>query len=320
MADRRRGLCVFPFFFTLRPLALSAFFAEHLHAFLEYLTLQRRMSRHTVSAYQSDLTLFFRFIAEGGPVPPDMNTREGIQRFLQFCRQRRLSSRTNARRLAALRAFFRFLREQGLSTENPASEVDAPKTGLILPEALSIEEVECLLQSPRTTAPLDLRNHAMLSLLYASGLRVSELVGLTVNGCSLGNGYVRVLGKGGKERIVPFSPHTGEVLRNYMERARPLLVKGRPNSLLFLSNRGAAMTRTRFWQVVREAARKAGIQKEIHPHMLRHSFATHLLNGGADLRSVQMMLGHADIATTQIYTHVDAERLKSAHKRFHPRG
>jgi integrase/recombinase XerD len=165
-----------------------------------------------------------------------------------------------------------------------------------------------------------LRNYAMLHLLYASGLRVSELVSLPVNGCNLASGHVRILGKGNKERVVPFSAVAGSTIRDYLDRGRPLLLKGKPSPILFCSNRGTAMTRNRFWQIIRETAQRAGISREISPHMLRHSFATHLLAGGADLRSVQMMLGHTDIATTQIYTHVDGDRLKSVHQRFHPRG
>ncbi len=185
---------------------------------------------------------------------------------------------------------------------------------------LSIAEVDTLLHLPELTSPLVLRNYAMLHLLYASGLRVSELVNLPVNSCSLSSGYIRILGKGNKERVVPFSAATGIRIKEYIERARPLILKGKPTTMLFISNRGVAMTRNRFWQIIREIALRAGINKPISPHILRHSFATHLLAGGADLRSVQMMLGHTDISTTQIYTHVDTDRLKSTHKRFHPRG
>ena len=160
----------------------------------------------------------------------------------------------------------------------------------------------------------------MLYLLYASGLRVSELVNLPVNGCNLKSCHLRILGKGNKERIIPFSETAGALIKDYIERGRPLILKHKPSPLLFISNRGTSMTRNRFWQIIREVALAAGINKEISPHILRHSFATHLLAGGADLRSVQMMLGHTDISTTQIYTHVDSARLKSTHQRFHPRG
>ena len=249
-----------------------------------------------------------------------MIDKEQVQQFFQHCHQRRISTRSNARRLAALRAFFLFLQERGVLAVNPLTEIDSPKIGRSLPKALTIAEVDTLLRPPEQPSPLALRNHAMLHLLYASGLRVSELVSLPVSGCNLSSGHLRILGKGNKERVVPFSALAGEMVRDYLERARPLLLKGKPSPMLFCSNRGAAMTRTRFWQIIREIALAAGIGKAISPHMLRHSFATHLLAGGADLRSVQMMLGHTDIATTQIYTHVDSDRLKSIHQRFHPRG
>jgi integrase/recombinase XerD len=194
------------------------------------------------------------------------------------------------------------------------------KSGRPFPRFLSESEVNTLLQRrhgrrhwPCGTTPCSI-------CFYASGLRVSELVNLPVTSCNLASGHLRILGKGDKERIVPFSAITGAIIRDYLEQARPHLLKGKASPLLFCSNRGRAMTRNRFWQIIRQAALAAGLTKEISPHILRHSFATHLLAGGADLRSVQMMLGHADIATTQIYTHVDTDRLKSIHRRFHPRG
>ncbi len=203
---------------------------------------------------------------------------------------------------------------------NPTAEIEAPKIGHSLPKVLGIAEVNSLLQLPELTPPLVLRNYAMLYLLYASGLRVSELVNLPVNGCNLNSCHLRILGKGNKERVIPFSETARALIKDYIERGRPLILKHKPSPLLFISNRGTSMTRNRFWQIIREVALAAGINKEISPHILRHSFATHLLAGGADLRSVQMMLGHTDISTTQIYTHVDTARLKSTHQRFHPRG
>ena len=177
-----------------------------------------------------------------------------------------------------------------------------------------------MLTLPEKSTPLTLRNYAMLHLLYATGIRVSELVNLPMNGCSISCGHVRILGKGNKERMVPFNATAGERIQDYLERGRPALLKNRPSPHLFVSNRGKTMTRNRFWQIIQEMAIQGGITKKISPHTIRHSFATHLLAGGADLRSVQMMLGHADIATTQSYTHVDTSRLKSLHQRFHPRG
>lgn len=284
------------------------------------MTIQRRLAKNTVAAYGADLHSFFGFLARSAPPVPGNISKEQVQQFFQDCHRRRISTRSNARRLAALRAFFLFLQDRGALTVDPLAEIDAPKIGRSLPKALSIAEVDTLLRLPEQISPLTLRNHAMLHLLYASGLRVSELVNLPVNGCNLSNGHLRILGKGNKERVIPFSALAGEMVQAYIDRARPLILKGKPSPLLFCSNRGTGMTRNRFWQIIREVALTAGISKDISPHMLRHSFATHLLAGGADLRSVQMMLGHTDISTTQIYTHIDTDRLKSTHQRFHPRG
>ena len=294
--------------------------AEQLPLFLQYLTVQRRLAVNTIAAYRADLSAFLNFLNLHCRPRPDQIGRDQIQQFFHLEHERGLSARSNGRRLAALRAFCRYLLDQGLIEDNPVAEMDTPKTGRGLPKALSLREVDTLLAQPEIITPLTLRNHAMVHLLYGSGLRVSELVNLPVSGCNLTNCHVRVLGKGDKERVVPFSSAAAAVVRDYLERGRPKLMRRRPSPLLFVSNRGTGMTRNRFWQIIGEIARKAGITHAISPHMLRHSFATHLLAGGADLRSVQMMLGHTDIATTQIYTHVDTSRLKSTHRRFHPRG
>ncbi len=296
-------------------------FNEHIQHFLQHLTIQRRLAHNTVAAYGADLQAFHHFLVHC-QASSDLGSigKEQVQQFFQHCHQQQISTRSNARRLAALRAFFAFLQERGIVTLNPLAEIDSPKIGHRLPKVLSVAEVDSLLRLPEQTPPLLLRNYAMLHLLYASGLRVSELVGLPMKSCNLSGCHLRVLGKGNKERVIPFAATAGVVVQAYIDRGRPLILKGKPSPFLFCSNRGKAMTRNRFWQIIQELGRAAGINKEISPHVLRHSFATHLLAGGADLRSVQMMLGHADIATTQIYTHVDADRLKSIHQRFHPRG
>ncbi len=288
--------------------------------FLQFLSLQRRLAANTIAAYRSDLELFLFFLKPHGISSITEVNKSHIQLFFQHCHRHKISSRTNARRLAALRAFFDHLSTLGKINDNPVSDIDSPKIGTTLPKDLSITEVDLLLELPQIASPLNLRNSAMMHLLYGTGLRVSELVSLDIANCNLTNNHLKVLGKGSKERIVPFAEATGVQLATYLERGRPQLVKNRAERSLFLSNRGKAMTRNRFWQILREQALAKGITKEISPHMLRHSFATHLLSGGADLRSVQMMLGHSDIATTQIYTHVDSDRLKSIHKKFHPRG
>lgn len=203
---------------------------------------------------------------------------------------------------------------------NPFYSVDSPKVGRTLPKALTVAEVTKLLNPPIPMTPLTIRNIAMIHFLYSTGLRVSELVGLTLSACNMNACFVRIRGKGGKERLVPFGTSTKTHLENYFEKSRPNILKGKKSNHLFVTNRGGPMTRLRFWQIIKEMAYTTGISSNISPHMLRHSFATHLLTHGADLRAVQLMLGHSDIATTQIYTHIDQDRLKNIHKKFHPRG
>lgn len=219
-----------------------------------------------------------------------------------------------------MKTFFAFLAAGGQITHNPLTAIDLPRGGRTLPKALTVEEVTRILSLPSVASPLVLRNYAMLCLLYSTGLRVTELVRLPISGCNLTSCFVRVLGKGNKERLVPFGIPAKESLESYLQKARPFILKGKRSNFLFITARGNAMTRLRFWQILDEMTLAAGITKKISPHMLRHSFATHLLSHGADLRAVQMMLGHSDIATTQIYTQIDQDRLKSIHKKFHPRG
>ncbi len=242
-----------------------------------------------------------------------------VHKFLEKCRSRQISHRSNARRISALKRFFAYLHTQNLLSSNPLSTIDTPRIGSSLPKGLSVEQVDRLLTPPAISSPLIQRNYTMLQLLYSTGMRVSELVNLPLTGINLTSCFIRVTGKGDKERLVPFGIPAGDALSSYLDSARPLIMKGRRSNTLFVSNRGKAMTRLRFWQIIKEAARAAGIRKNISPHSLRHSFATHLLTHGADLRSVQLMLGHSDITTTQIYTHVDEKRLKSIHQKFHPR-
>lgn len=244
-----------------------------------------------------------------------------IHDFLEHCKkERNASNRTNARRISALKSLFDFLVKDNHVERNPFNAVDLPRSGKSLPKALSQSEVKKLLSPSTLSTPLAKRDCAMLVLLYSTGLRVSELVQLPLSACNLSAGFIRVIGKGNKERLIPFGNQAKEKIELYLATARPHILKGKRSNHLFITHRGTCMTRLRFWQIVRKNAAAAGITKEISPHMLRHSFATHLLSHGADLRAVQMMLGHSDIATTQIYTHIDQDRLKTIHKRFHPRG
>ncbi|MCF6290195.1 MAG: site-specific tyrosine recombinase XerD [Desulfobacterales bacterium] len=287
--------------------------------FLHYLAAERRLARNTITSYQYDFKSFFSYLA-GRNINslPDI-TAAVIRDYLAWRKSQGISSRSSARSVSMLRAFFRFLAAERLISELPTGVIDLPKIGRALPTVLTVDEVNQLLAADGS-GPLSIRNNAMLHLLYATGLRVSELVKLPLAGVDLNAGHLRVMGKGSKERLVPFGEEAHERLVNYLDQTRPLILKARTSDFLFVTGRGTAMTRLRFWQIIHAAVQHAGINKKVSPHVLRHSFATHLLEHGADLRAVQLMLGHADIATTQIYTHVHATRLKSIHQRFHPRG
>lgn len=243
-----------------------------------------------------------------------------VHRYLERERKSNISHRTNARRVSALKSFFSYLTNEHHIDNNPFYSIDLPKSGRTLPKALTIDEVNRLLSAPSAAKPTQQRDLAMLYLLYSTGLRVTELISLTLMACNLDAGFIRVLGKGDKERLVPFGEAAKEHLDQYLASARQEILRGRKSTYLFVTARGNRMSRARYWQILKRIAAAAGISKSISPHMLRHSFATHLLTHGADLRAVQMMLGHSDITTTQVYTHIDQERLKNIHKKFHPRG
>ncbi len=287
--------------------------------FLHYLITEKRFAENTVAAYNADIHFFLNFLITKKKKLNQVNSKV-VRSFLELCRSRNISNRSNARRISALRSFFHFLTAAHIIQDHPFSNITAPKSGTSLPKGLSVAQVNRLLQPPTIPTPLSQRNHAMLQLLYSTGLRVSELTSLPVTSCNLSSCFIRVLGKGEKERLIPFGTPAKDAIESYLDTARPMILKGRRSNTLFITNRGQGMTRLRFWQIIKEAARAAGIREQLSPHSLRHSFATHLLSHGADLRSVQLMLGHSDITTTQIYTQVDRDRLKSLHKKFHPRG
>ncbi|OAQ20740.1 site-specific tyrosine recombinase XerD [Thermosulfurimonas dismutans] len=290
-------------------------------AFLEYLTLERNLSENTLQSYARDLGDFKEFLEKEGIDDLKEVSIETILLFLESLKRRKLSSSSVARKLSALRSFFRFLELEKGFTNNPLLLVESPKLPQRLPKVLTINEVERLLSAPDTSTPRGLRDKAMLETLYATGLRVSELVALTFSQLNLSAGFVRVFGKGSKERLVPLGDFAREYLERYIREARPKLLSGRSDPpQVFLNRYGKPLTRQRFWQIIKDYARKVGIDTEISPHVLRHSFATHLLEGGADLRAVQMMLGHASLSTTQIYTHLDLKNLRKIHEKHHPRG
>ena len=290
-----------------------------LDLYLDYLTVERGLAANTRASYSADLLKFLAYLKDRRIGEWSEVGYPEVMGFLLRSQEQGLAPRSRARLLSALRGFFKFMVRDSHLTENPVANLTSPRLRRQLPSVLSVAEVEALLAQPDTRLPLGQRDAAMLELLYGTGLRVSELVGLSLGRVNLEVGFLVVLGKGSKERIVPAGEAATEAVRRYLLEARPGLLKGRMTETLFVSNRGAAMTRQGFWKLIKKYGREAGIKKELTPHSLRHSFATHLLERGADLRSVQMMLGHADISTTQIYTHVARERLREVHRKYHPR-
>jgi integrase/recombinase XerD len=295
----------------------SRFLDRELPTYLDHLAVERGLAPASVAAYRGDLESFGRFLA-GRRIEASRVGRPELGRFLAGLKSRGISSRSAARALSAVRGFYAFAGSHLGFREDPTADVESPKLGLALPKTLSEKQVEALLAAPDISRTLGLRDRAMLELLYASGLRVSEIVGLPRDAVDLEAGILRVKGKGGKERLVPFGKSAAHWLVRYLESARPGL-DARRSPTLFLSARGAAMTRQRFWQLIEAYGRKAAIERRLTPHALRHSFATHLLEHGADLRALQMMLGHADISTTQVYTQVSRSRLRRVYDRYHPR-
>ena len=295
-------------------------FTASLDLFLHYLAVEKRLASNSIQAYQRDLGFLIQHLAGRKIFHPGQVRLIHLRNYLHKCTTNGLSAKSIARRLSAFRGFFRFLVASKVIEEDPTANLDSPKQKRSLPKALSLTEVNLLLAGEPGNTPLALRNNAMLHLLYATGLRASELVNIPTTGINLGAGYVRVMGKGNKERLVPFGEEARERMEFYLTMSRKLILKKRKSNAFFVTSRGRAMTRLRFWQIIQEVCLKRGISKRITPHSLRHSFATHLVENGADLRTVQMMLGHADIATTQIYTKVDSSRLRGIHKKFHPRG
>ena len=287
--------------------------------YLAHLRVEAGLSVHTIEAYRSDLRQFLLTLGDEGVADVRQVVPPHVTAFLARVHQRGRAATSRVRYLAALRGFFRFLQAEQVIDRNPMETVAGLKTGLTLPRTLSEQEVTALLDLPSGTRPEQQRDAAMVEVLYAAGLRVSELVGLRVADVRLDVGYVQVTGKGNKQRIVPIGDLARDKLVRYLESARPQLLKGRTSPSLFVTRRGGGLSRQNFWMLLRLRARRAGIPSSISPHVLRHSFATHLLDHGADLRAVQTMLGHASISTTQIYTHVERRRLTQVHERFFPR-
>ncbi|MEA1921842.1 MAG: site-specific tyrosine recombinase XerD [Pseudomonadota bacterium] len=293
-------------------------YSEQVENFLDHLLLERGLSEQTIAAYRVDLTHFGLFLEALGNPEPESLSRTQVSDYILLLKQA-YARRTIRRRFSALNSFFRYLLAKGEIRRQPLAGFDLPQLDKNLPEVLSVVEMKLLLAAPDPETTLGERDKVMLEVLYGAGLRVSELVKLELQQINFNLGIITVLGKGNKERIVPLPLPIISNLRDYIDKGRRQLLKGKSSTYLFLNRSGNSLSREGFWKTLRRYALKAGIKQEVYPHLLRHSFATHLLSGGADLRIVQTLLGHADLATTQIYTQVDAERLKEVYQRYHPR-
>ncbi|WP_411726751.1 site-specific tyrosine recombinase XerD [Methyloglobulus sp.] len=285
--------------------------------FLDAVWVEQGLSENTLAAYGSDLRIFAHWLKDRSML--DVNTGE-LSKFLASRYQEGIGSRSSARILSSLRRFYGYYIRENNITIDPTALIESPRIGRPLPRSLTEEDVELLLNAPETTYNLGFRDKTMLEMLYATGLRVSELVNLKLDQVSLRQGVVRVIGKGNKERLVPVGEEAMSWLENYLGQTRKTLLGERQCSYVFVTNRADSMTRQAFWHIIRRHAKTAGISKTLSPHTIRHAFATHLLNHGADLRVVQLLLGHSNLSTTQIYTHIARERLKELHSKYHPRG
>ena len=290
-----------------------------LDRYLDYLMVEKGLAAQTIEAYSRDLVRYISFLVECERATVSEADTPLILKYLISMREDGLNARSRARHLVSIRGFYRFLVQEEILPSDPSRLIDLPKSGLKLPDVLTIDEVKRLLDAPDPKKPSGCRDAAMLELLYAAGLRVSELITLKLQDVNLTAGYVRVFGKGAKERVVPIGQYAQEKIRRYTNGARRALLKDRISATLFVARAGKPLSRQGFWKLIKRYGLRAGLRKVITPHTLRHSFASHLLEGGADLRAVQTMLGHADIATTQIYTHVARDHLKYLHRKFHPR-
>ena len=296
---------------------LSSQPVDILQAFLDFLSVEKGLSTNTILSYSRDLNKLFRFLKKE-KIPWDGVREENLVKFIHYQSRAGLSSRSLGRLISSLKSFYKFLVLDDVIKKNPAVNLSSPKIWLKLPQFLTFEEVESLLKQPNEKNIRGIRDRAMLELLYATGLRVSELVSLKMRDLNMEEGFLLCRGKGGKERIVPVGRSARGSIRRYLDEARPQIMK-ESSDALFLTSRGGVFTRQGFWKMLKSYAKKADLDLKISPHILRHSFATHLLERGADLRSVQLMLGHTQITTTQIYTHVSRERLRKVYEKYHPR-
>jgi len=291
---------------------------ELIDDFMNYLSVERGLAKNTLESYKRDLKKYTKYLKRKNITDPNNVTRLEVNNFMLFQKDKGLSMSSISRSLAAVKVFHKFLAREGFAKEDKTSLIDSPKLWKKIPEVLSRDEVELIIKAVYPRDTLTMRDKAILELMYASGMRVSEVVGIKLNDLNLDIGFVRCIGKGSKERIIPVGKSAILAITRYLEKSRGKLSK-QPNSFVFLNRSGNRISRQSVWKIIKKYAKMAKIRKEIKPHTLRHSFATHLLERGADLRSVQEMLGHSNISTTQIYTHVNRDRLKEIHEKFHPR-
>ncbi len=292
---------------------------ELIDSFLDYLSVERGLAKNTIAAYRQDLNAYLDFMAGRGINAISRISKGDIVEFMLSEKEKGFSPVSISRHLAAIRMFHRFLSRERILKDDPTALIDSPKLWKRVPDTLSLNEVESLISQPDVRKRQGARDRAILETLYATGMRVSESVGLKAGNVNLDIGFLRCIGKGNKERVIPLGKKAIASINKYLEFSRPFFLKGKQSELLFVNRSGSKLSRQSVWKLIKRCARQAGIKKPIKVHTLRHSFATHLLERGADLRSVQEMLGHSNISTTQIYTHIDRERLKSVHKLFHPR-
>ena len=290
-----------------------------IETFLDSLWLEKNLSQNTLESYKNDLNKFRNFL--------EKNTKSVLKAdhflilsFLSFLLDKGFSSKTVSRNISSLKSFFKYLISVEHIKINPMLNIDAPKSGLFLPTTLTVEETQQILDAPNELRPIEMRDKAMLYTLYATGMRISELISLNMHNVDLTRGSVQVIGKGGKERLIPLTNDAITMIKKYLTNARDKLSKGKDHNNIFVSTHGKQISRHSFWHRIKAYLKKVDVKKEVHPHTLRHAFATHMLNNGADLRSVQLLLGHSDLATTQIYTHVAQAEVKNLHKKHHPRG
>ena len=287
--------------------------------FIDSLWLEKNLSQNTLESYKNDLTKFRLYLEKNNR---DVHKADHflILSYLSFLLDKGFSSKTISRNISSLKGFFKYLLNLDHIATNPMSNIEAPKSGFFLPTTLTVEEAELILNSPDDTKAIELRDKAMLFALYATGMRISELVNLAMHNIDLTRGSVQVIGKGGKERLIPLTERSVKIIEKYLLESREKLSKGKDHINVFVSTHGKRITRHSFWHRIKIYINRVGISKDVHPHTLRHAFATHMLNNGADLRSVQMLLGHTDLSTTQIYTHIAQTEMQNMHKKHHPRG